>query len=243
MRVDWQQRLAGCTLLEIRNILRGLAYTDTPFTVEFLARRLEKTEEPSLAALEQAQRLADGLIVNGLAVINEDMRFVLTDTGLSLRAATATKRFKRARADKAIAKMLGVAAEVNADPIFLYDVAWIAVYGSYITDEPDLGDIDLAIEFKGRWKGTDANRETRLKAFVVEFPPPDHVEQSFIERLCWPETCIRRMLKVDRAIKLIDRSELEALGCPHRRIYPDVADIPAKDDWTFARNEILLNPE
>jgi hypothetical protein len=241
MRVNWQQELEGCTLLEIRDIVRALPYADTPLNAQFVADRLNGTKAERQ---RRATRLLDGLLVSGLIEPQDSKAgsFILTDSGVSLRAAPGTKRFKRDRADRAIAKMLDQVAHINLDPLFLYDVGWVAVYGSYIADAPDLGDIDLAIELKGRWslKGTDSDRERRLGAFVAKFPPPDHIDKSYIERLCWPETYIRRQLRVDPAIKIIDRSGLEAMGCAYRTIYPDTRDVPAKPDWSCQREEIIL---
>lgn len=106
------------------------------------------------ATKKTAQKILDGLIESGLVKASEEhpASFQLTDTGVSLRAASASKRFKRARADKAVTKILERVAEVNANPIFMHDVVSVAIYGSYITDAPYLGDIDIAIGLHGRWK-------------------------------------------------------------------------------------------
>lgn len=187
MRINWQQQLEGCSLLEIRNILRALPSAESSFTAEFLARRLDKNAYfRSRGVLARARSLADGLIASGIIKIDDSgprpsrSRFVLTDAGMSLRAATAGRRFKRARADKAVAKLLNVVAEINADPIFLHDIISVAVFGSYLAGEPDLGDIDVAVQLKARWKPhrgllglekTDLDR--RREAFEARYPPPD----------------------------------------------------------------------
>jgi hypothetical protein len=95
---------------------------------------------------------------------------------MSLCAAAATKRFNRARAERAIPKLLEVVDRINSDPVFVNDVCWIAVYGSYLTGQPELGDIDIGYELRGRWiPGTkgDESYKARKKAFETVHIPPE----------------------------------------------------------------------
>jgi hypothetical protein len=169
---------------------------------------------------------------------------VLTATGISLRAARATKRLNRERADKAIARLLRIADEINGDPIFLHDVAGVAVFGSYIGDSPDLGDIDVAINLRARWKrglGADSDHERRKRAFDEQYPPPP----SFYEKhwwRSWAETYTKRLLRADPAMVIIEQIELENIGCPYRLIYPTHLEVAAKPGWSFERGEIVLLP-
>lgn len=247
MRVDWQQSLEGLSLLEIRNILRSLYVSDAAFGVELIAARLPGPARPRTVAKATAQRLIDGLIASDLVRLADkpkraDDRYVLTDTGMSLRAASATRRFKRERADKAVARLLEVVAEINADPIYMHDVASVAVFGSYLTTEPDLGDVDVAVELRARWQRgsrADSDYQRRKRKFEKKHPPP----LSFYEKLWWAnwaETYTKRRLRVDPGIKLIDRLELDGIKCPYRVIFPTVEDAAAKPGWSFERREVML---
>jgi hypothetical protein len=248
MRINWQQQLEGCTLLELRDMLRRRPFTNTPITVAFLAKELIRAGELRRTASQRAQRLLDGLLASKLIAPGGDKpgQFILTDTGVSLRAARAGKRLKRERADRAIDKLLNAIARINGDPVFLHDVAWVAVYGSYLGPEPDLGDIDVAIQLKGRWTPGRSGRgptdmERRRAAFEGKYPPPE----SFYEKrwwASWPETYVSRLLRVDPAVTIIERMELQLIGCPYRQIYPRVRDVAAKPDWSCDRQEIILTP-
>ena len=124
VRVDWQQSIEGYSLLEIRNILRTLHTSDAPFGTEHFARMAGLAGR---TASTNAQRLIDGLIASGIVRRDaysrrSDEPYILTDTGVSLRAANAKKRLTRARADKALAGLMKVVAEINASPIYLHDV-------------------------------------------------------------------------------------------------------------------------
>ena len=81
----------------------------------------------------------------------------------------------------------------------------------------------------------------RQEAFDAKFPPFEGVSRRFIDKLIWPDTYTERLLRVDPAMKIIDRSELEIMGCAHRHIYRETADIPAKPDWSCERQETILS--
>lgn len=246
MRIDWRQELEGYSLLQIRDVLRKLPFTNSDFTAGFFCRHL-----PGASQLT-AKRVVLGLIESGLVTFSEApprpsaTRFELTNTGISLRAAHATKRFKRARAEQAVTKLLGMVEQINADPIYLHDIESVAVFGSFITEEPDLGDIDVGVKLRARWKpypgflGKEkTDRERRIEIFEQKFPPPVSFYKKGFWR-SWPETYTRRLLRTDPGIKIIERQELETIGCPYRQIYPETVDFPAQPDWSFCRNEIIL---
>lgn len=246
MRLDWQQELEGYSLLQIRDVLRRLRFINDSFSAAWLRAHL-----PHNKTKETAERLLAGLVESGIAKANEHVGiaqrgpFVLTDTGISLRAASATKRFARARADKAVAKLLETVAQINADPIFPHDVDWVAVYGSYIRDEPDLGDIDVAVKLEARWTpgsmldGKKTERELMAEKFEAKYPPPASYYEKGFWRF-WPETYTMRLLKTDTAMHIIERGELEPIGCPYRLIFPEIREVAAKPDWSFTRGEVVL---
>ena len=220
---------------------------DRSFSVPYVAQRLAGTQHrlAKPKVVDRARRVVDGLIASGL--IERDARssreeYALTDAGRSLCAASKTKRIDRARAEEAVAKLLKVAAEVNAEPIFLHDIEWIAVFGSYLDDTPDLGDIDVSVKLKARWKpgrGADTDRDRRVRRFDSKYPPPE----SFYEKCwwgTWAETYLMRLLRVDRAINLVEPTTLDSIGCPHRMIFPETRDVPAKTGWCFEQREIVL---
>src|SRR5205085_1375938 len=134
MRVDWQQQLEGFRLIEIRDFLRRLR-RNLPFSEKRLAQLISGRSIPNQAALDHASDLIAGLIASGLVERIEDPKrkgllFDVTQSGISLCAASATKRITRERADRAIEALLKTVDRINADPIFMHDVEWVAVYGS-----------------------------------------------------------------------------------------------------------------
>ena len=67
-----------------------------------------------------------------------------------MRAARLVPRLNRAKAEKLLADFLRSVEEVNAHPDLLHWVTEVRVFGSYLTNSDDLGDIDIAIRKKRR---------------------------------------------------------------------------------------------
>jgi hypothetical protein len=68
----------------------------------------------------------------------------------AMRAARLAPRINRATAEKLLADFLQCVEEVNAHPDLLHWVTEVRVFGSYLTNSDDLGEIDLAIKKERR---------------------------------------------------------------------------------------------
>ena len=66
------------------------------------------------------------------------------------RAARFVPRINRAKAEKLLADFLQSVEEVNAHPDLPHWVTEVRVFGSYLNDSDNLGEIDLAIKKKRR---------------------------------------------------------------------------------------------
>ena len=124
---------------------------------------------------------------------------------------------RRERADKLIQQMIAEAEVINSDPTMMYRVAVLAVFGSYLTEKSVLGDLDIALGLKMLW--TPETYDDCREILTAAYPMPKSVAADFMERLGWPETVVRRRLKVGRGISLHDFSELTVLGCPYQVVF------------------------
>ena len=70
-----------------------------------------------------------------------------------MRAARSVPRLNRAKADKLLTDFLQSVEEVNAHPDLLHWVTEVRVFGSYLANSDDLGEIDLAIKRSGGQRG------------------------------------------------------------------------------------------
>ena len=67
-----------------------------------------------------------------------------------MRAARLFPRINRAKAEKLLADFLRSVEEVNAHPDLLHWVTEVRVFGSYLTNGDDLGDVEIAIKKERR---------------------------------------------------------------------------------------------
>lgn len=107
----------------------------------------------------EAERLIAALLAEGYLEPHKpkaewDTReFELSRKGRQLAAANLLKRLDRAKADKEIADLIARANEINARDELIYFVRKIIVFGSYLTDGSDFGDIDLVVTISPRRPG------------------------------------------------------------------------------------------
>ena len=73
-----------------------------------------------------------------------------TNPPSKVRAARSVQRLNRAKADKLLSDFLRSVEEVNTRPDLLHWVTEVRVFGSYLTNSDDLGEIDLAIKKEQR---------------------------------------------------------------------------------------------
>ncbi|SEC95465.1 hypothetical protein [Bradyrhizobium erythrophlei] len=162
---------------------------------------------PDLSA--QARNLIEALLAHDLIRRGDresDGRIVyhVTDNGHATGMKTLVPRMTRSTAEALLQKTLERIAKINSDPELLHYVTEVRVFGSYLTDTDDLGDIDLAIKLvrkrvRGEW----------VKA-CHDLADKSGKTLSFFQRLTYPETEIRRRIKSRLPrISLHETSELD----------------------------------
>jgi hypothetical protein len=88
------------------------------------------------------------------------------------------------------------------------------VFGSYLSDADELGDLDIAYELRQR--STDATwDEVRARCFEA-FPPPSSAD--FVRRLGWPEELVLKRLTVSSRVSLERLKDVQNLGFPYRML-------------------------
>ena len=158
---------------------------DTHGKLPIDANRFPDQATAARALVEQL--LKDGMIEENVRFSDgrEQVAYQLTVKGNAMRATGFAASINRAKAEKLIADFLQCVEEVNAHPDLLHWVTEVRVFGSYLTDSDELGEIDLAIK-KERRPGKD----------------------SFID--AYPERLVARLLKGgSRYISLHGVSELD----------------------------------
>jgi hypothetical protein len=95
--------------------------------------------------------LSDGYIEpttgDVVSIHDHKVNYKLTIKGEALRITRFIRRISRAEAEALLKSVLERVAAINADPEMLHFVTEVRVFGSYLTDSADLGDLDLAADY------------------------------------------------------------------------------------------------
>jgi len=182
--------IAGVPAVEMRDALRRLRDSIWPFGA--LMHEL-KMEEP-LAASVLHQLLAQGLVEVAFESARERC-YALTMDGTALALASASRPIKRKTADRLLAELLRRAKEINGDPGYAHYVAKVFVFGSYLTDRPDLGDVDVAVEIAPKFADPEAQAAAAQRYAEEAEGTPGRRFTGYLESLFASEIDIGKRLK------------------------------------------------
>lgn len=146
MRIVPGQTIAGRSASDLKAVIR-LAYPNDYFETPRVAAEL-MLAEPAVSRYLMALE-AEGYLSFLDTRANVD-RWEPTRLGRRLAATPIRHAIPRARAEKALAAAIAAAREVNADPQYAYDVTRIVVFGSYLTDAAEVGDVDISFDLVQR---------------------------------------------------------------------------------------------
>jgi hypothetical protein len=223
MYFDPLEEIAGVKLRDLRGVFRLLNCGDRSFYIEWLCDRLKLDPMQGQAVLEAL--IGRGFVVKhqGSNVPTAAGLHEMTDTGSFLANAHFTKRFSRATAARIIEAVQNRAAEVNAESALPTFVGEIKVFGSWLSEKPDLGDVDLAVGLQRRYQGKDFTRLNLLWADRDEF------RGSWVQRLFYADTLAYRRIKGrDGRISIHRMDEIKTFGTATQRIFR--ADVIAREN-------------
>jgi hypothetical protein len=238
MEIDWAETIAGLHVKSVRDWLRKLR--DGSFDALSLARtsRLPLPEaerlvfellargwiEPDVCSAEP-DGWTDTAVMGKSASKDENMngdvngggrvrqRFVITDEGIRLTTKKVIRRVPRGKAESLLNGLLIRATDINGRSDLTHYVKEIRVFGSYLGDSSDVGDLDIAanIVLRGGVSGG---------ALIAYAKASGKCFRNFVEELTYGYTQVRRILK-NRSpiISLHDISDLDALECDSMTVF------------------------
>ena len=242
MKVDWNQTVTGIPLPQIRDILRHVGrypFDETDISQRMRAGRHDfPSEEERDRQGRKALDILRALAASGLIKPDSSQgRYRLNANGRALCAAAMLPRMTRKAADKAVAKLRKKVLEINSDPIYMHHITELCLFGSYIEEGDDLGDIDVGYALGCRWDSDNkSDFDTRERDFEEAFPPP----RSLDDHKFWAEIAVLRHLRVNRRINLTPMSSVANLGCPRQVIHPHVEVVDARPGWKDERASITI---
>lgn len=211
MRLDRDEVIAGVPILAIRGLLRKLNWR---IGLADVARVL--TLDPA-----EARALVDELHLLGLiAPVNgEQDTWAPTPRGNALAGARALPPMTRKTAEALLEAFLRRVTELNTSNKYVYRVARVVVFGSYLSDSPTMNDLDLAVEFVPRETDPDRHFEA-CERHTQAARAAGRRFSGFVDQLGWPEEEVRRFLKArSPRISLHDMDELRKLRATARTVF------------------------
>ena len=211
MQIGKSGDIAGVPIRRVRDFFRSvLGWHWNSFELEQLQERLEIDEN-------LARTVAHALISQEYVKQLENNSYEFTDKGLELSRASASGTIKRSTAHSALEGLLKRAEEYNADGKKILTVDAIAVFGSFLGDRKELGDLDIAVRYRDRI--AEGDRSKRALAYADQ---SSRQFAHFVARLSWPETELYQILKArKRTIRIQDWDSFTRLVAknPERCVY------------------------
>jgi hypothetical protein len=205
MRIVANQSIVGYPALKVRDFLWEHQLTGIAKETIQTSLDLNPTD-----AGDFLNKLVDQGLVKESRRCNEHP-FFLTDCGVRLAYASAAKPIHRKTAERVLAEFMERVQAVNATPEYLYRVDGVILFGSFLSDVEQLGDVNVAVDLQSKATGQDEFQEwsyVRRCAAEVKgrsFP-------TILEQVYWPKTEVCLHLKARSiSLKLSDLSHVAEL--------------------------------
>lgn len=139
-----------------------------------------------------------------------------------------SKRMKRSTAERLLRELIGRVESIQEDSFLAYRVSDLVLFGSYLSDREDLGDLDVAVRLVERYDGQIQRRvEDERRAATC----PRRAD--LVMELFWPIEEIYRMIRNRSGwIQLTDLDhDMEVIvSGPYRYIWKDGERVWNPDD-------------
>ncbi|MGY4500892.1 putative nucleotidyltransferase [Bradyrhizobium sp. GM24.11] len=188
MKVSKSDTLAGHPLIKVRDLLRP--YRQGAITAKDVETVLGVSVTEAEAVLQAM--IAAGFIEpkSEQRADETDLLFTVTDLGSRLCVARFVKRITREKADALVRDMLERVTEINGRDELVLRVKRVRAFGSYAGDAPEVGDIDLAVDWGERYPDRDIVEQSLARADAS-----GKSLNTYMARLSYGETEVERLLK------------------------------------------------
>lgn len=197
MYIDPKSTIAGTSTLAIRELMRKI--DNRTVSLESIASYLNVERVVSENIIEKL--LQEGYVEIDNMIPGKNTYYKTTLKGNSLALASAAKPLRRKTAKRKLAEFIERVQTVNSDEYYLYKVAKVILFGSYLTDKDRINDIDVAVEVLPKFEKDEQRK--RNKKRIKEAEKNGKWFSSFLDELLYPEMEVLKFLKSrSRAISL-----------------------------------------
>lgn len=216
MRIRSDSMIAGLPALRVREGLRRAArsqFASLPYLSRCFGTSIRRTKNLV------TELVASGLLEPVEGAHSTAKMYRVTIAGGALSLASAAAPISRATADRKVRELIGRALSINHDDQYLYQVRRIVVFGSYLSNKPEINDVDLAVELEPRIKDRELLFEQIMKR-SVKAEQGGRRFANMVERLYWPQTEVLLKLKSrSRGISLHNTDDAVLDNTPSREIF------------------------
>jgi DNA-binding MarR family transcriptional regulator len=227
MRIQPGDMIAGQPALAMRKLMRrGRAYGPTTSGNSLTTIAEVLGVDLSAARLLFQELCQEGYIEPTQVHTASDRKekcWYTTTRGNALANAKASKPITRQTADRLIEQFLSRVKQINTGE-YAYRVGRVIVFGSYLSDAPTLGDVDLSIELDDCYQDTDARKMGHDARIAAAQAAGRRFRDSMV-MLFWPRQEVLLLLKNrSHGLSLHDEGREQVLKrhIPSRILY-DVA--------------------
>lgn len=189
LQIKSSDSIDNLPILQVRSILKRLG-SDLIFCLAYFEDR-GITED-------DAQKLGKSLLRLGYIDFEKEFDgkrwYKLTEKGRGFLRSSAAPRIKRQTAEKVLADLVERVTQLNASPDYLVSVTGLVVFGSYLSDKPDLGDLDVGwCHVPRMFPGEEMERWH--ERCIEHFCKSGRQAKTIMDDLTWPEDQARLFLK------------------------------------------------
>jgi len=138
--------------------------------------------------------------------------YEVTIEGNTIAHASAAKPISRKTAEKKLNEFMQRVQEINCNQEYAYIISTVVLFGSVLSDAPNVNDVDLAVKLKRRVDDDKIFREMVEKRKQVAMSK-GKVFRTFFEQTLWAQQEIYLFLKArSRAISLHEIEDIQNLN-------------------------------
>lgn len=197
MYVDPKSQIAGVTATRVRDFLR--CASDSEFTCKYVSKGLKLLCSHSEELINELMQLG---YLEPVDTSIGPQRYRRTLAGSSFAHASAARPLTRKTATERLAAFLERVRTLNDNNNYLYRVRKVLVFGSYLTKQDRLNDIDVAVELVNR-ENDPSKRKVAIRACIRKANEGGRQFSGIADEMYWPYNEVILFLKSkSRAISL-----------------------------------------
>jgi predicted nucleotidyltransferase len=213
MKVGREETIAGVRLMKVRDFLRWTG--DSSVQLDAIAERFG-CDHAKAKQIEKALTDA-GFIEDDPNEPKLGKWYVVSALGRQLANAKFVRRITRPEAETLVAGLLNRVKLVNERDELTHQVTEVRVFGSYLSDKADLGDVDLAVQLTPR-------RATHVEEAKLRAARSGKTMSNFLQIITCGRHEVRQILK-NRSpyLSIHEFGEPEELGVAYQVLFSTAA--------------------